>query len=727
MGEIDKAKAIAKAKALAVIRAGSSQPPQKPPEKVGHLGGTVANVLQGVFISDGDEAMAGFSTVMGIQPDGNGGASWFNYDKPRGERYDTALTAIRSEMGDYQRENPVKSVVANIAGGVLGAATAAKKLGPIIAKGAGSVGLGGLVAPAATTAGKVAQVAAGGAVGGAIEGFNSGEGGAANRAGNSVVGAGVGVIFAPFVGMAISKIANAAEKFGGKAVRAVFQSQRLYDRQTGELTDKGAARLKELGVDAQGLSKQMQASFGIAAEDAIGNTAVDPVSLARTATADRFGVPLTKGQASGDVAQTASEMGFRAGLRGPGASGAINGFDAVQKAAVDEARGNLVPGDGSHVIDASSSIIDGVRREAEAARVAGREAYKALQDIGAAIPGDAVGPLRKSIELGVKSEGIALDAGTPNARGALAVIDNAFSGAEKGSVPFENIERARQRILVFERAAKSGSNGPDQVAVGKVRQEFDAWLDDTMGSALESGNASVLADAKGARGLWAKYRQTFLGREGADNYVRRIVEEDLSPDQVASWMFGSTQKIGGGVTSKIAGRLKGILGEKSPEWQEVRRAAWDRITSHTEGKDAMGPEAMANNISELLDGKGKTLGLELFTPQERAVMGEFRNMLKVLVPPKLATNPSRSGYETQRGMALVQQGIGAFLGGATGGPAGAMAGRELVKTGSNFLGTRQARESVNGVKFGVKARSVPVAVGSGVAAGASAQESTIRR
>jgi hypothetical protein len=675
--------------------------------------GMAAHATGGVLMGFGDEYMAGLSAVLGVQPDGNGGANWFDYSKPIGERYSTALGAIRSEMDEYQDESPIKAGGAQIAGAVGTGVGVGAKLG---------------VKAAQTTAGRAGQMVRGGAVAGAVEGFGAGEGGLANRARSSAVGGLAGAVFAPVVGFGMAKVAKEAERIGGKALSRIFTNRQMVNAETGELTERGRTHITALGFDPEKLSAEMQRSFGRAAER-IEMSVDEPLRAAavqRAAQADRFGVPLTRGQTTGEVSQIANEMSMRAGVRGEGASRTLEGFDNVQRGVVDDARENIGDrlGNATGRIDAADSVITGVRREAEVARQAGSQAYDALSASGAALDGRAFTPLRGQIESAVRAEGFAIDQATPNTRAALGVLENAFGGSKGGAVPFENIERARQRLNGLRQAAYKGDNGADQVAIDKTIEQFDGWLDDTITDALISGDEAVLGQAKEARRLWSKYRQTFLSKDGADNFIRKIVQDDLAPDQVAGWLFGGARNIGGGQTSLVAKRVKGILGPESEEWGAVRRAAWDHITKNTEGKDPYGPQQIASNISDLLEGKGKTLGAELFDERERQVMAEFRDMLKVLVPPKMATNPSGSGYQVERGMQMILQGMAGMMGGAAAGPVGAAASAGAVRTGSNFSGTLAARAAARGIT--VPPPSVPGAVGAGVGASGAAQDQTFR-
>lgn len=722
-GDMESARRIATA--IKKVQAAEGPLPER--EEIGDTGGMAGHVTQGALYGYGDEYMAGLSAVFGVQPDGQGGANWFQYDKPIGELYDTALGAIRDEMGQYREENPGKALASQVAGGVgtaVGGAMALPARGAVASTRLGRAAQAITPKAATTVPGRAAQMAGGGAVGGAVEGYGSGEGGVANRAKSAAGGAVAGAIFAPLVGYGVGKIGREAQRIGGGALRRLFTSRQMFNRETGELTERGVSRLRELGYDANELSREMQKSFGIAAERLEAQSAgpETAIATARIAQADRFGVPLTRGQATGDVTQSATEESMRAGVRGQFAQNTLEAFDRTQEGAVDTARAGIGDSLGQNTgnrVDAADTVMTGVRREAESARQAGRQAYEALEQSGAAISGESIGPLRQQIQSAVRAEGFSIDDATPNARAGLNLIEDAFQRSESGAVPFMEIERVRQRLNGLRQAASRGSNGADQVAVGAVMDQFDTFLDDTITDALISGNKNILDEAKNARGLWSRYKNTFLSREGADNFIRKIVQEDLSEDQVASWLFGASNNVGGGRTSLVARRVKDILGEDSPEFGAVRRAAWEHITTPVEGK-SKGPQAIASQISELLDGKGQTLSRVLYTDRERQAMGEFRNMLRLLEPPQKATNRSGSGYQVERGMQTLLQGFAGLVGSGAGGPVAGAGAAGAVSFGNSFSGALQARAAAQGITF--PATSVPAAVGAGVAAGSQAQE-----
>jgi len=621
-----------------------SQPQRGTPEHgVTHAGGLTGHATQGALWGFGDEYLAGLSAVLGVQPDGEGGANWFDYSRPRQERYETALGQIREELGEYRDENPVAATTAQIAGGVTTAVAGGSVAAP---------------ARAATAVGRGAQMVGGGLLG------------------------------------------RAAERIGGRVMRRVFTDRRMFDPDTGRLTDAGLRAVRNLGIDdPDQLTAEMQRALGESLEGISEMDGPTREAAERLASGRRFDVPLTRGQATGDVAQTAAEENFRAGTRGQSAYNAMTEFDQMQSEAVDRARVGIVPGDRADRIDAAEAVISGVRD-------------RATRGLGDRITNAA------------RIAGVTIDDATPNARDAVATLTNLMQGNNSGSVPFMNIERARQNILRMQRAAQRTGTGADQIAMGEVVDQFDNWLDDAISTALQQGDDGVLSQAKEARALWARYRSTFLGRDGPANFIRRIVEEDLTPNQVAGWLMGSNNNMGRGATSSFVRRLGEVLGPDSPEFNQIRVAVWDQITSAPEGARQPGPARIAQQVSNFVSGDGRTLARELFSDEQMGAMRDFVRLMRTLEPPPRSTNPSGSGYEVRRLFNEVRNALFGGAASAAGGPVAGLAAQEGVERVSNFSSGIAARAATRGIQ--VRPPSLPAAVGAGVATGAAAQDQGAR-
>lgn len=205
------------------------------PSMVGGMSGAAAD---GALFGFGDEYLAGLSAALGVQPDGNGGANWFDYSQPIGDRYNTALDAIRKEQGQFQAAHPGASMGAEIAGSLIGPG-----------KGAGA-----FVNGATKTSGRIARgIVAGGAAGG-LYGFGEGEGGMDARASSALTGGAIGAASGGLltglgegIARAIPKIANSPS---AKSVVPTLEAMRekagqLYEaaKESGGVVNEGRMKL----------------------------------------------------------------------------------------------------------------------------------------------------------------------------------------------------------------------------------------------------------------------------------------------------------------------------------------------------------------------------------------------------------------------------------------------------------------------------------------------------
>ncbi|ABD53153.1 hypothetical protein [Jannaschia sp. CCS1] len=164
------------------------------------LGGISGAATDGALMGFGDEYLAGLSTVLGVQPDGEGGANWFDYSQPMGDRYDTALDQIRREQAQFSEDRPGLSLAGEVGGSLL------------------VPGMGARGAMAASSgAGRVAQ---GGLLGGGASftyGFGEGEGGIMNRLQSGAVAAPVGLLAGGSLALAGEGFSAAINRLRGQS------------------------------------------------------------------------------------------------------------------------------------------------------------------------------------------------------------------------------------------------------------------------------------------------------------------------------------------------------------------------------------------------------------------------------------------------------------------------------------------------------------------------------
>lgn len=673
--------------------------------------GTMRSVQDGFFMGMGDNVGAAMGAVAGANPKSG---RFFDYegssdptddatDMNLAERYRANLELERSKRAAFEEAHPNIDMAAKIGGAVVGGAGLAARAP---------------VAVASTLPGRAGQAAAAGGGLGAVTGAAEADGPNESRLMSGAVGAAGGAA-GGLAGIPLGAVASRVGKaFGGLAGR-VFSRPGTWDEATDTITDEGRRRLLAIGVDPEAVSRQLAEAFDTTARKAVKGGG-DPE---RMATAGSFGIPLTRGQATGDVPQIAAEEAMRAGARGQGAYDKLQAFDGRQSAALAAARGKLLdevaPGAGAvDIADAGQLAIDGVRRSAAAAKEAGSKAYEAFREMGGGVDGKAWVLLDRKLAQAFDKEFLDIDPDMTNTRGAIKYLGRVGEMAQRGAVPFDVLERGRQALRNFTKSAFRGSVSSDERAMQQIMEQYDEWLETAVDSALVDGSAEALSQVKKARGLWSDYLKTFTGKKGADNMIRKIVEDEISPDQVMGWLIGASKNIGGGQSSLIANRFRDILGADSPEFFALKKAAFDRMT--TKADKMLGPDAIASSLGEFLHGKGRLLAKEMFTPKELTRIGEFRAAMQVLQKPQKATNPSGSGYEATRAAQRAFQGIVAALGFAGGGAGGAAAGYAGSKVASDFTSGMAARAATRGITGPAPRIGLPVGVGA--ASGGQAAE-----
>lgn len=410
------------------------------------------------------------------------------------------------------------------------------------------------------------------------------------------------------------------------------------------------------------------------------------------AQADEFGVPLTRGQASGDLKALSREENLRQmdGI----AQRPMRQFDEAQQTAINRAVDTISDRLGRGMGDATEVVPEGVRRIAASLEAKGSALYDKAFESGLMIQKEALDHLPNFIAQRLEASGrIIDDVLTPSASRALREVREAIdlSGAlqprnpsaatelagEAGQVAAINLKglhQIRRRINNLK-----GTNPDDGATLRQVKRAFDEWMDDAVDHFLYSGDDAALDAYREATRTWKDFRSITDPRTGdtAGKVVAKMLRDDAHAQEVASWLYGANVARPNMNAPKVADRLKKLLGADSREWAAIRAGAWERLTHAARDGEIMSPTKVANNIEDFVNGSGRVLAKKLFDPEELATMKRFARTLRRTVPPKDATNPSRSGYvmgKAAQGIANAILGtIGATAGGVTGGLTGFLA------------------------------------------------------
>lgn len=464
-------------------------------------------------------------------------------------------------------------------------------------------------------------------------------------------------------------------------------------KQSGINFDEFGEKGKQAIVDAY---KNLGSKFGQEAQRV--------TSVASSADTGR--IPLTLGQATGDVRQVASEEAMRNAGRGSLAQKIMQRFDLAQRKAIEEEAGivgQTIAPDARSVTqaEAGGTIYEMLRGQKQQMKSGVTKAYDATDLRALNIPVSAVDEMPLRVQKVIQEQNLVLDPKlTPSAAEAFNEVKNAvpkMEGVTVTDINLKSLENTRRKLNSFYGAA---ANDTDKTVINAIRNEFDNWLDDTITKGLASGDPDQLAKLKDARGMARDYFSKFkVDPKAADVDAQKIIEKitskDLTPVETMNYLFG-TSKIGENqVAVRVAKKFKEIFGENSDQFNEFRQAAYMRLVQDSQG-NLKPASKIVKEVDELIMGKGASLTNEIFTPEQVKSLREFRTALAKTVTPSEATNPSKTGYEIARLGEDLMKGLGlmTMAGGDMAAGAGITAATGLVKPLRGGMSAYQATRGV---------------------------------
>lgn len=536
----------------------------------------------------------------------------------------------------------------------------------------------------------------------AASGLGSEEGISGQRALLAGGGAAAGELLAPLLPRMVAFLKSAPQA-------------RLID-EAGELTATGQALFRQVGLDVRAMSaEQLQAVAGALRQAGL-KAGDDAALLARRATEaaapGEFGIRQTLGQRTGDPSQLAIEDRLRGGGGGDTGRTMIREFDQAQRADVERAIGATTerltgrpPMDETTIgqeVMAGGRAAYSSAREAEDAAWAAWRASNPRGFVIAPLAGDR---LRQSAAAAVAD--YPMSDATPTANRLLREITQFGRDAEGNPVPLDLVDADRLRRM-FSNANPTAPE--DRRAIGLLRGAYDEWLETLADRGLAEGDPESVELLQKAVGL-SRERAGLVRPRGASrpiqNRLQRLVDDDLSGQQVANWLYGEGQLSGAKESRQTIQAVQNLLGDNQPAREAIRQGALIRLfTGATE--DAGGYLKIANRINEALVGNGREISGYLFSEAERDQLRRFGDSLRRLAEQRHPQNPSGSAWTI----------LGALTGGGAGGASllsyfgdtglalgGALAaavagGRVLKPLAREMQGEAQARAATAGGDVG---------------------------
>lgn len=493
----------------------------------------------------------------------------------------------------------------------------------------------------------------------------------------------------------------------GDALIGYMRAKKPVFNASGEVSSQFKDVLKQSGINFDEFGEKGQQAIIDAYKtlgSKFGKEAERVTSVASAADTGR--IPLTLGQATGDVRQIASEEAMRNAGRGKLAQNIMQRFDLAQKKAIEQEAGvvgqTIAPeARATTQTEAGGTLYEMLRGKQQQMKGAVTKAYDATDLRALNVPVSAVDEMPLRIQKVIQEQDLILDKElTPSAIKAFDEIKGAvpkMEGVNVTDINLKSLESTRKKLNAIYGTA---ANETDKKVISTIRNEFDSWLDDTITKGLASGDPEQLAKLKDARASARDYFSKFkVDPKAADvdaqKVIDKIVSKDLTPVETMNYLFG-TSKIGENQTAvRVAKKFKEIFGENSDQFNEFRQAAYMRLVQDSQG-NVKPASKIIKEVDELIMGKGSQLTNEIFTPEQVKSLREFRTALSKTVTPSEAMNPSKTGYEIARLGEDLMKGLGlmAMAGGDIAAGGGIAAATGLIKPARGAVSAYQATKGV---------------------------------
>lgn len=471
----------------------------------------------------------------------------------------------------------------------------------------------------------------------------------------------------------------------GDALVTYMRARKPVLNSAGDVSKQFGEALKGAGIDINQFGEKGKEAIVSAYKNLGSQFAKESQRVTAAANVAESGnIPLTLGQASGDVRQMAREEAMRQGGRGGIAQKILQKFDVGQKQAIGqeaEMLGQTIAPQSNVATqqEAGANLFEALRAKQKELKKGVGQAYDETDLRSLAIPSSSTSTLTSRISDTLKQGDFILnDTLTPAASTAYSDLVNIIPKVDKANVTqinLKSLEATRRNLGSYYKAA---SNDADRNAVMVLTKQFDGWLDDTITAGLASGDTTQLAKLKDARALSKDYFDKFkVDPKSADvdaqKVIDKIVTKDLTPVETMNFLFGAAKLGDNQVAVRTAKRYKDIFGADSPEVKEFQKAAYLRLIQDTQG-NVKPASKIVSEVDELIIGRGTALAKEVFTPDQLKSLQRFRQQISKTITPAEATNPSKTGYEIARlgedimkGLGLMSAASGDFGVGAVGG------------------------------------------------------------
>ena len=305
----------------------------------------------------------------------------------------------------------------------------------------------------------------------------------------------------------------------GDLISSYIKNNRKITNEAGQISNEFNAALQASGIDLGKFAEKGQQAIFDAYKQLGSRFAGEAKNVTSAANIADVNFPLTRGQATGDVAQLAEEEAMRNAARGSFAQKILSRFDEKQKTEVLKDLQAKQKAFATGQITTSPEEVGGklyelIRNKQMEMKGQYKTAYGDVDPTALRLLSEAVDPLESRV-LGILKDRVVDPKLTPASRSAVGEIRAIIPKTGKANVTdisLKTIETTRKKLNEL---YKAGANETDKGNVSAIIKEFDSWLDDSISDGLIRGDISQLGKLKEARSLFSKYKETFPTKDTA--------------------------------------------------------------------------------------------------------------------------------------------------------------------------------------------------------------------
>jgi len=252
------------------------------------------------------------------------------------------------------------------------------------------------------------------------------------------------------------------------------------------------------------------------------------------------------------------------------------------------------------------------------------------------------------------------------------------------------------------------ASGEDRVAIQAMKKGFMDSIDEGVKSNLFYGNgAQVIADMQRSRDLWSIYRQTFYGKDAANQVFRKALEKFKEPDgsmtafpdaaaaETAQAVINSNL-LKGNMGAQVYAKLEGALGRGSPGMEAV-----DRYIKNYAFDFQNNLAGLPKKVDSFLAPENLSLAKKVFTPAEISQMRRLSEATKIINARKVSDD-EKEGLFVKAAKRVAPAVIGGIAGSFHGIPGSILGSMAAESLGSGVRGLAKS------VQIGAEKAGAPV-------------------